>query len=488
MYSENMPETTRKGSQLFPSQLRLLRVQRGWTQSDLARRLETTQITISHWEKAASSPTPYFRQRLSELFGKSLEELGLVQNIDNNNDNEAGRVTSLAPVVTSDLHIPYLRNPFFTGREEILARLDDILLHQKSVALTQTYAISGLGGIGKTQIALEYVYRYRHHYDTIFWIDASSHSTFVADFVILANILKLSEQHEREAIAAVRHWLATHPNWLLILDNLEDTRMSSEFLPRNCQGSILITTRLHTLGELADSIEVETMGVEDGVLFLLRRTRLLSNTASLDTIEADVYTRAEEIVKELDALPLALDQAAAYIEETNCGLQGFLNLYRVRRRELLQIRSMQPTDSHPHSVVATWSLSFRQVADANPVATDLLYLLAFLHPEAIPEDLITQGTQKLEPVQETLVVDELAINTALGVLLRYSLIRRNPEKRELSIHRLVAAVIKDGMNYEQQRQWAERALQATNQVFPDVDLVTWKQCQPYLSLLDIHLG
>src|SRR5579885_2301132 len=321
------------------SRLKQERERRGWSQNELAERIGTTQVNVSRWEKMISKPGPFFRQRLAEVFDKSLEELGLFVEVE---DEQSVRpAPSLPPFrsVPQPLwNVPYRRNPFFTGREDILAFLYTTLITKQAAALTQAQAISGLGGIGKTQIAVEYAYFYRKHYQAVLWVTASSRDALVADFVMLAALLDLPEQHEQDqniVVTAVKRWLATHEGWLLILDNVEDLVLIADFLPTQGTGNILLTTRLQALGSLAQSIEVEKMGLEEGVMFLLRRTRLLPPGADSSQPGQENWMHAAEIVAELDGLPLALDQAGAYIEETRCSLSAYQNLYRTRRKELL---------------------------------------------------------------------------------------------------------------------------------------------------------
>src|SRR5436305_1104825 len=466
------------------SRLKREREQRGWTQSELAKRIGTTQINVSRWENGVTTPSPYYRQRLGELFGKSISELGL---IPESSEERTADITTFSD--TSDPHIstpplpiwnvPYRRNPFFTGREEILAHLYTILRSSKAAALTQAQAISGLGGIGKTQVAVEYAYRYRDHYQAIFWINATSRDAISADFVILAALLDLPEQQEKEqdiGLRAVKRWLSSHTHWLLILDNVDDLEMIVDFLPVTATGDVLITTRLQALGTVAQRIEVEKMVLDEGVMFLLRRTKVLMPGSSLDQVPKEKQAQATEIVMALDGLPLALDQAGAYIEETRCGLSQYLNLYGTRRKELLLRRGRFPID-HPASVAATWSLSFQRVATATIVAADLLHLFTFLDPEAIPEEMITLGAAELGPALGAVASDPLQLDTIIELLLRYSLIRRSPEVKSLSIHRLVQAVLRDGMERDTQRLWAERVIRAVNHAFPDVELETWERCQ-----------
>ncbi|HJT59498.1 MAG TPA: tetratricopeptide repeat protein [Ktedonobacteraceae bacterium] len=464
--------------------LKRAREERGWTQSELSERIGTTQVNISRWERRITSPSPYYRQKLAELFGKSIQELGLITTTIEEDHREIENSSEFPDTSSSPLehllwYMPLRRNPFFTGRDEILVHLYNILRSKTAAALTQAQAISGLGGIGKTQIASEYAYRYRDHYQAIFWINASSRGTLSADFVMLATLLNLPEQQEKDqdiVVRAVKRWLSTHTRWLLILDNVDDLEMIVDFLPMNVVGDVLLTTRLQALGTIAQHIEVEKMELDEGILFLLRRTRVLAPEASLDEATEESRTVAEEVVTALDGLPLALDQAGAYIEETRCGLSQYLKLYGLRRKELLMRRGHFPID-HPTSAAATWSLSFQQVEQESLTAADLLRLLAFLDPEVIPEEIILSGAAELGPSLGVVASDPLQIDTLFELLLRYSLIRRTPETKSLSIHRLVQAVLKDDMDRATQRLWAERAIRAVNQAFPNVELETWERCQ-----------
>jgi hypothetical protein len=128
--------------------------------------------------------------------------------------------------------VPYSRNPFFTGRERLLTLLHDNLTTTKAAVLTQAQAISGLGGIGKTQTAVEYAHRYRDEYRFVLWASATTRETLIADFVTLADVLDLPEKNEQDqniTVAAVKRWLAQHDGWLLILDNADDLSMARDY-------------------------------------------------------------------------------------------------------------------------------------------------------------------------------------------------------------------------------------------------------------------
>src|SRR5258708_2930638 len=151
-------------------------------------------------------------------------------------------------------------------------------------------------------------------------------------------------------------WLASNRDWLLILDNADDLELAADFIPLASSGHILLTTRAQSTGAIANSIEVEKMGQAEGALLLLRRAKKLAADALLERAPATDRSLAETIVTELGGLPLALDQAGAYIEETNCGLSGYLNLYPTRHKDLLHRRSNLRTD-HPQPAPSTCPLS-----------------------------------------------------------------------------------------------------------------------------------
>jgi tetratricopeptide (TPR) repeat protein len=388
-------------------------------------------------------------------------------------------------------NVPYVRNPYFTGRDEILDRLHQLLAPagQNDVAklpraaLTQPQAIKGLGGIGKTQIAVEYAYRCRdlNDYTHTLWVNAATEETIISSFMGIAELLPSfsvkNETDQQKLVEDVKRWLEQcEQPWLLIFDNADDLVILPDYLPRRGSGGILLTTRTFMVGGFAASIEVETMGIIEGAQLLLRRAQLFEQASD------DMINEAGNIVIALDSFPLALDQAGAYIEETGCSLADYLPLYQNRRRDLLAIRGMQAT-SYPTSIATTWSLSFQKVEQANPAAAELLHLCAFLAPDQIPEELIIEAAAHWPPVLQQAVTDIFTFNQLIAELLKFSLIKRLPETHMLSIHRLIQAVQMDLMEFDVQRSWAERVVRAVNEVFPDSpkDIATWPQGLRYLD-------
>jgi tetratricopeptide (TPR) repeat protein/transcriptional regulator with XRE-family HTH domain len=466
----------REKTQRKPNQrLKARRLKKNWTQVYVATRIGTSDVEVSRWETGTAEPALYFREKLCELFGCPPEELGFV--------SPARAEPESSTPAAAAWNVPYRRNPVFTGREEVLPRLHTLLHSSKSVALTQVQAISGLGGIGKTQTAIEYAYRHRDEYSAVLWVKADTPEVLTSDFAALAGTLGLPEESghdQHRAIQAVRRWLATHDNWLLILDNVEDVTLFNT-LPVTQEGYVLLTTRSQMTGPFARSLDLEPMRSEEGALFLLRRAKFLGTDAPLEAACQTDQEAAKAISRLLDGLPLALDQAGAYIEETGCSLSSYLGRYQSQRAALLNRRGRLVAD-HPESVSTTLSLSFEKIEQTDQAAADLLRLLAFLDPDAIPEDLLSEGASELGPTLEPLVRDALAFDEALSVLRTYSLVRRHPEAQTLTMHRLVQAILKERMDEQTQRVWAERAVRVVNRAFPDVsELRAWATWRRYLS-------
>lgn len=378
-------------------------------------------------------------------------------------------------------NVPYRRNTFFTGRTQVLTLLHDTFCSGKMAI--KTLAVSGLGGIGKTQIAVEYVYRYHSEYHFILWVRGDTRDKILSDIAALATMLNLKEQHEQEqrrVIEAVRTWLRKNTKWLLIIDNVEDLRLIQTLLPSTGQGHILLTTRTQTTANIAQCIDLGKMTLEEGSLFLLRRTKILTQDATLQDASIADCQKAKAIAEVLDGLPLALDQAGAYIEETGCSLSNYLYRYQTGRMKLLDMRGSFDFD-HPASVTATFSSSFDKIEKISPVAAELLCFSAFLHPDAIPEELIINGAAELGPTLQPLATDLILLDATLVILRKFSLVRRSSGTNMLSMHRLVQAVLRDSMSEKIQRIWVERTVQAINLALPNVsELYMWQRCQQYM--------
>jgi Tetratricopeptide repeat/NB-ARC domain len=412
-------------------------------------------------------------------FAQHDQQVGTQYNADHITINMVSSAPAPRPALL--WYVPYGRNPLFTGREDILQRLHDVLTTTKTAALTQ--AISGLGGIGKTQTALEYAYRYHQEYQAVFWIRASSREELIDDYTQLARVVQLPEQHEQDQqriVLAVKHWFQCHTPWLLIVDNADDLHMVQAYLPTHTSGHILLTTRAQAVRSLAGKIELSTLPPEVSMVFLLRRAgQIKQDETSLEHVDARTRTMAEAIAKALGYLPLALDQAGAYVEETDINLTDYLALYQHERKALLARRGGLGENHAP--VATTWSLAFGNLATSNPAAIDLMRLCAFLAPEAIAEEMLMRGAHHVSEVLHQATSERMAWNSIIEELCRYSLLHRQTETQTFSLHRLVQAVIYDEMDTSTQQHWANVALHVVSDVFPFDEVAPWIQSQRYIT-------
>jgi tetratricopeptide (TPR) repeat protein len=363
------------------------------------------------------------------------------------------------------------RNACFTGRDSYLEAA------RQALTLSNAVALGGIGGIGKTQTAIEFAYRHRADYRFALWSSAAANASLLSSFAALANTLDLPEKNEKElstVAAGVTRWLATNSGWLLVLDNIdtvEDLNEVWRITSAAPSGHVLITTRLQGTGQIAKRVEIHEMDPQDGGAFLLRRAGIAEPNHSDRAC-------AERISEDVDGLPLALDQAAAFIEETPSTPAEYLDFYRTEGSRLRGLRGDLAAD-HP-SVTVTFSLAFSRLADKNPAAADLVRACAFLAPDAIPEEVFTKGGAKLGDLLGGFVGKPLEFAEALRHAGRFALIRRNAAAKSLDIHRQVQEVVKDGMDAETRRLWAGRVVAALDNVFPYVEFQNWPQCESLL--------
>src|SRR5579885_3365072 len=277
----------------FGALLQALRKQRNLTQQVVADALGIHRRTLGRWERG-----DYLPESKTMVL-----ELARCLKLD---EQEARQLLEASLTACSPYwSVPLPRNPYFTGREEILETLHRQLGVGQAVALTQSLALHGLGGVGKTQIALEYAYRHALEYSAVFWIGAETEEQIIASLLRVAETLQLPERAEKDQhlmLTAVQRWLSTHSQWLLIWDNLEDLRVLDRFLPSVRSGAILITTRCQTLGTLARGIDLMPMGQEEGMLFVLRRAKVLFS----ETTSEQMRHLAERLPVESEAVAVVV--------------------------------------------------------------------------------------------------------------------------------------------------------------------------------------
>nr|WP_062335673.1 FxSxx-COOH system tetratricopeptide repeat protein [Herbidospora sakaeratensis] len=344
-------------------------------------------------------------------------------------------------------------DPRFTGRDELLADL------HRDLRASAIQAITGLGGLGKTQVAIEYAFRHGGSYDLVWWIRAEDPATLRGDYVELAKELGLPFDTDDQAIAALRQSLRGRKNWLLIFDNAEDPKELLPLLPDKLTGHVLITSRRPEWPH-AQARHLDVVTVPAAVEYL----RQWGRVSDPDT--------AAELAEALGCLPLALAQAASVIAD---GMSAAEYLDHLRKES----PALFAAGNHQETIASTWRVSFDRLADRSPAAVALFRLAAFLGAEAIPLDqLVPVGGM---PAELTEVLEDpfkrLAATKALG---EYSLAKTGDGL--MSIHRMVQAVTRTELGADQPR-WAEIALDAMNTMFPsEVGIpASWPACETMLA-------
>jgi nucleoside phosphorylase len=382
-------------------------------------------------------------------------------------------------------------NAFFTGRDHLLQELFAGFAFENAGGMTVSQAITGLGGMGKTQTAAEYAYRYREHYRTVLWVNAETQEDILMRFQAIASTLKLPRdkvQNSTSLIQIMHEWFITETQWLLICDNADDLSLVDRFLPKAARGHILLTTRAGALNAQAQPVILEPLTPQAGALCILRRAGILAWQGQLtDARETDVDL-AQKLSELMDGLPLALEQAGAYINDTACGVRRYLHLYKEFRKDIQRVHHGASPD-YPESVASVWRLSRDIIKQSNAAASELLQLCAFLAPEAIPDELLMKGASALGPILGPVAARPVDLDLTIATLRKYSLLNREADREtdltRLSIHRIMQEILQDEMDEPTQRVWAERSVTAVARALPFID---WQIMQAHarkcLSLIE----
>ncbi len=363
-----------------------------------------------------------------------------------------------------------MRTRFFTGRAELLTRLRQHLLDRHRAAL------SGLGGVGKTQTAIEYAVRHRRDYTNgVFWVNAETIGGLTSGLVEVAAALHLpgAESDDNDvAVKTVVEWLNGTADWLLILDNVDNRRDIAPFVPEDGQGDVLITSREAIFAELGIPrvLEVRDLDADEALRFLLARTGREGATP----VEA---ADAAELAAELGYLPLALEQAAAHIAETNITFSVYLQ--RISQTPGSGTGEAAAGLIAHDTVAATWAANFEAVERTSPAAADVLRISALLASDAIPFELFLDGADALgDNIAEALAdEDDLAMAELLRPLARYSLVRSDTASRVFSVHRLVQEIVWGATSEPERRTSVERAVSAMDAALPEVRYANWARSE-----------
>jgi hypothetical protein len=390
---------------------------------------------------------------------------------------EIAAKASVAPV-TGGKPVRLLPRPgCLAGRDDLLTGLQ-VRLASGADNRPRMVALHGLGGAGKTSVAVEYAHTHLDEVGLAWQFAAENPAVLAAEFGELAAQLGVQDVASiQDPVAWVHNVLAGFSaGWLLVFDNAPDLASVERFLPPAGPGRVLITSQNPNWPH-GQSLAVPVLETEVAADFLITRTS-----------DPDLQA-ARELARELDGLPLALAQAAAYVLATGGTLARYLALFKKRRPDLL--RRGEPA-GYSRTVATTWSLAFGRLEQSAPSAVGLLRLLACCAPEPVPLWVLLQprtgmaGTLGAEvvPTVGLLLDDTLAADDAIAALHRYSLV--TPAGNGLvSVHRLVQAVTVDQMPGDVLAQWRQVAAAVIEAAIPaDADAPqTW----PVSALLLPHV-
>lgn len=339
------------------------------------------------------------------------------------------------------------RNPNFTGRGKLLAQLHERL--QSGTTAVLPHALHGMGGVGKSHLALQYVYLHQDEYELVWWIPAERTAQIGVAMVELAQRMKLGAGPDvgiaRAAVLEALRLGEPYQRWLLVFDNAESPEALQPYLPAGGPGRTLITSRNPLWTNLANTLEVDVLTREESVQMLRRRG------PELDDRDADRLAGA------LGDLPLALEQAAAWRAETGMPADEYLRFFSETEQRIELLAQRTSTD-YQLPVAAAWNVSLDRLLESNRAAFRLLQLCSFLAPEPIPRSLLG-GAHNLDvhPEVNPALRDPMRLNRAVRDLARYALARIDHRTTSIQIHRLVQSVVKDRMTGAGQRAMRDSA-------------------------------
>ncbi len=379
-----------------------------------------------------------------------------------------GRFPGAGPMVSNQP----ARNRAFTGRDTALTRLHSRVAEAGVTAV----AVHGLGGVGKTALAVEFGHRFASDYDIIWWIPAEQPTTIITALTDLAGHLGVPASSDQAAtVAALFALLRGRGRWLLVYDNAEHPDGLDGLLPPGGAGSVLVTSRWPAWGQHADPERLDVLDRAESVQYLTDRAHLTDPD------------RTDELAELLGDLPLALEEAAAYLEQTGLGLPEYLALVRDRTRELFglgtsDVVAVDRQEADRRRVATVWSVSLDRVRAEAPAAEALMALCAFLGPE-IPRALPATHPELLPEPLAAAVADPLVYSATLAAVGRYSLAALTPGS--VGVHRLVAAVVRARLDPAAERTWAQTAVALLRHAFPDdsEEVARWPDCEQLLPHL-----
>ncbi|KAH7147275.1 hypothetical protein DER46DRAFT_615113 [Fusarium sp. MPI-SDFR-AT-0072] len=419
--------------------------------------------------------------------------------------------------------IPYPRNEDLVHRPGLIDRLDELLPQS---AESRSATLWGLGGSGKTQIALDYTYRRCDADDKccVFWVHADNEATFTSDYKTIGKKLGVDERLDGpDLLDAVCSAIEARSKWVMVVDNADDLSLFGvdqqakdeemndtlyKYVPHGSQGTVLWTSRdAHIVGTLVESpcgIAVHSMTMDEATT-LLARTRGDSSTVERGLREAGV----DALLEELQCLPLAISQSGAYMRRMSMTAEQYLGLLRQGkiRWDMLKVsdadRHRRPEVSN--SVLETWRISTKRIRAESEISYRMLHVVAYVDSQDIPYELIAAVADRCDNDKEDSVkqATELEVLEAITRLKEFSFLSlRQTERgeRRYEMHKLVQEALRYGLRVRRtietilgealsiknesensEAYYASTALQIVDGLFPPSEPSSWARCEQYMK-------
>ena len=458
--------------------------------------LPSRASSVTDDDSSSGLSVPYRSTQVSHAYLPDFGEISLSNSEDSKPEVPFAGPFYLWPSITFEQ---------FTGRKGLVNSIQEALLLKRSYQTR--LALYGLGGVGKTQIALQLIQRYKSSYpnESIFWVHGGSGDILrqsLTEIALRCNLLRPGDT-VNQPLDAVRHFLLNEDNgrWLMIVDNadnpntfLNPSSASSNhslnpdrsqrvalgtYIPRCAHGRILFTTNSKAFGEKLSMqgvvIEIPPLDLHEACELLHKRLfEDMQLSESPPSYRREIPTEAdlERLCGYLDCLPLALSQAAAFMRQQNVTVGEYIQLLdddESRLSDLLEhnFQAYGREDDFPKAVACTWNVAFDLIAANSPIAAELLSFMAFLDSKNIPKFLL----RYVETNEWNLTV------IGLGTLQGYALVNRASESETFSIHRLVQHAMRKRLaSVDTAAKWSRKALSVLSEQFPDGEFESWKTC------------
>ena len=390
--------------------------------------------------------------------------------------------------------VPFKRNPRFLGRHNEIMELEQKILSNND--RVRKMAITGLGGVGKTQIALEVAYQVRDRKPefSIFWIPSTSMEMVVQAYMSIGKHLGLQGATPAEMKMQVKAHLSSEKAgpWLLIVDNMDDmniwltsdgsSSVLDTYLPQSKYGFVLFTSRNRQLAtKLVGPDVINICQMDDKMATDLLRASLIRKDLVND------HQTTAQLLRQLSCLPLAITQAASYINETEISVTTYLSLLQSQENMMVELLSQDFEDEWRYaginnSVAATWLISFRQIRRLNQLAADYLFFMSCIDPRDIPLSLLPPDSSQVKQ------------QNALGLLKAYSFITGQADGQTVSLHRLVHVATRNWLRNKRNwlrnggmlKQWTVNTGKRLRDIFPSdkhENRILWREYLPHALFL-----